>query len=93
MCAGAVVHTRLARVVFGAGDPKGGAAGGALNLLQFSHLEHRCEITSGVRLEGMPRAVAKVFLPSNGRQESRRRQGRRRELGWLGLDFPMERGL
>lgn len=51
MCAGAVVHTRLARVVFGASDPKGGAAGGALNLLQFPTLNHRCEITSGVRLE------------------------------------------
>ena len=51
MCAGAAVHTRLARVVFGAGDPKGGAAGGALNLLQFSTLNHRCEITAGVRLQ------------------------------------------
>src|SRR5882724_13570335 len=51
MCAGAVVHTRLARVVFGAPDPKSGAAGGALNLLQFPTLNHRCEITSGVRLE------------------------------------------
>lgn len=51
MCAGAVVHTRLARVVFGLGDPKGGAAGGALNLLQFPGLNHQCEITSGVRLE------------------------------------------
>ena len=51
MCAGAVVHTRLARVVFGASDPKGGAAGGALNLLQFPGLNHRCEITSGLRLE------------------------------------------
>ena len=51
MCAGAVVHTRLARVVFGAGDPKGGAAGGALNLLQFPTLNHRCEITSGVRVD------------------------------------------
>jgi tRNA(adenine34) deaminase len=49
MCAGAIVHTRLARVVFGAGDPKGGAAGGALNLLQFPTLNHRCEITAGVR--------------------------------------------
>jgi len=51
MCAGAVVHTRLARVVFGAGDPKGGAAGGALNLLQFPGLNHRCAITPGVRQE------------------------------------------
>ncbi|HEX9046624.1 MAG TPA: tRNA adenosine(34) deaminase TadA [Verrucomicrobiae bacterium] len=51
MCAGAIVHTRLARVVFGANDPKGGAAGGALNLLQFPSLNHRCEITGGLRLE------------------------------------------
>ena len=49
MCAGAIVHTRLARVVFGASDPKGGAAGGAMNLLQFPTLNHRCEITGGVR--------------------------------------------
>jgi tRNA(adenine34) deaminase len=49
MCAGAIVHTRVARVVFGAGDPKGGAAGGVMNLLQFPTLNHRCEITGGVR--------------------------------------------
>lgn len=49
MCAGAIVHTRLARVVFGAPDPKGGAAGSALNLLQFPTLNHKCDITSGVR--------------------------------------------
>ncbi len=49
MCAGAIVHVRLARVVFGAPDPKAGAAGSALNLLQFPGLNHRCEITAGVR--------------------------------------------
>jgi tRNA(adenine34) deaminase len=49
MCAGAIVHVRLARVVFGAPDPKGGAAGSALNLLQFPGLNHRCDITRGVR--------------------------------------------
>src|SRR5512138_578195 len=49
MCAGAVVHVRLARVVFGASDPKAGAAGSALNLLQFPGLNHQCQITLGVR--------------------------------------------
>src|SRR5580700_6888788 len=49
MCAGAIVHTRLARVVFGVGDPKGGAAGGAMDLLQHPSFNHRCEITTGVR--------------------------------------------
>jgi tRNA(adenine34) deaminase len=49
MCAGAIVHTRLARVVFGASDPKAGAAGSAMNLLQFPTLNHHCEITGGIR--------------------------------------------
>src|SRR5512140_2796720 len=51
MCAGAIVHVRLQRVVFGAPDPKGGAAGSLLNLLQMPTLNHRCAITSGVRDE------------------------------------------
>jgi len=48
MCAGAVVHTRLARVVYGVSDAKAGAAGSAMNLLQFPTLNHCCEITGGV---------------------------------------------
>ena len=51
MCAGALIHVRLARVVFGASDLKAGAAGSALNLLQFPTLNHRCAITSGVRAD------------------------------------------
>ncbi len=61
MCAGAVVHTRLQRVVFGAGDAKGGAAGGAMNLLQFPTLNHQCAITSGVR-EQECRALIQTFF-------------------------------
>jgi tRNA(adenine34) deaminase len=49
MCAGAIVHVRFGRVVFGASDPKGGAAGSALNLLQFPGLNHKCDTTRGVR--------------------------------------------
>ena len=48
MCAGAIVHARLRRVIFGCGDAKGGAAGGLLNLLQMPGLNHRSEITPGV---------------------------------------------
>ena len=61
MCAGAIVHTRIARVVFGVGDPKGGAAGGALNLLQFPTLNHRAEITAWLR-ENECRALLKSFF-------------------------------
>ena len=61
MCAGAIVHTRLERVVFGASDAKGGAAGGAMNLLQFPTLNHQCAITSGVR-EQECRALIQTFF-------------------------------
>ena len=61
MCAGAVVHVRFARVVFGASDPKAGAAGSAMNLLQFPSLNHRCEITRGVH-ETECRALLQNFF-------------------------------
>ena len=61
MCAGAIVHARLARVVFGAADPKAGAAGSALNLLQFPALNHQCATTGGVR-ERECRALLRNFF-------------------------------
>src|SRR5208282_2102573 len=61
MCAGAIVHVRLARVVYGAADAKGGAAGSALNLLQFPTLNHRTEITGGVR-EAECRTLLREFF-------------------------------
>src|SRR5256885_8331425 len=48
MCAGAVVHTRIRRVIFGCADPSGGAAGSVMNLLQMPTLNHRCDISSSV---------------------------------------------
>ena len=61
MCAGAMVHVRVARVVFGASDAKAGAAGSAVNLLQFPTLNHRCAITAGVR-EPECRALLQSFF-------------------------------
>ncbi len=52
MCAGAIVHCRPERVVFGCADLKAGAAGGWINLLDANPpLNHRCDITSGVMEE------------------------------------------
>src|ERR1041385_850432 len=48
MCAGALVHTRIRRVIFGCTDPAAGAAGSVMNLLQMPGLNHRCEIASGI---------------------------------------------
>src|SRR4030095_8272665 len=61
MCAGAVVHVRLASVVYGASDPKAGAAGSALNLLQFPNLNHQCQVTGGVR-ESECRTLLQLFF-------------------------------
>jgi tRNA(adenine34) deaminase len=51
MCAGALVHVRMRRVIFGCPDPRAGAAGGTINLLQMPGLNHRCEITGGILAE------------------------------------------
>jgi len=61
MCAGAIVHVRMRRVTFGCADPKGGAAGSTMNLLQTRALNHRCEITSGV-LQNECAAILQSFF-------------------------------
>lgn len=48
MCAGALVHTRIRRVIFGCVDERGGAAGSIVNLLDMPGLNHHCHITAGV---------------------------------------------
>jgi tRNA(adenine34) deaminase len=61
MCAGALIHVRMRRVVFGCADERGGAAGGLLNLLQMSQLNHRCDILSGILAEECA-AILKSFF-------------------------------
>jgi tRNA(adenine34) deaminase len=48
MCAGAMIHARLDRLVYGASDPKAGASGSLLQVLNHPGLNHRMEITPGV---------------------------------------------
>jgi tRNA(adenine34) deaminase len=71
MCAGAMIHARLQRVVFGAADSKAGAAGGALNLLQWPTLNHRCEITPGVREEECRELLRRFFAARRGTGEAK----------------------
>jgi tRNA(adenine34) deaminase len=49
MCAGAIIHARIARLVFGTPDPKAGSAGSIYNVLTDPRLNHRVEVVSGVR--------------------------------------------
>ncbi|MEH7502894.1 tRNA adenosine(34) deaminase TadA [Neobacillus drentensis] len=48
MCAGAIILSRVKRVVYGAADPKGGCAGTLMNLLEDDRFNHQSEVTSGV---------------------------------------------
>ena len=48
MCAGALVHVRMRRVIYGCADDRSGGAGGIINLLQMPTFNHQCDITRGV---------------------------------------------
>jgi tRNA(adenine34) deaminase len=48
MCAGAIQHARIAKLVYGASDPKTGACGSVINLMAESKLNHHCEVVGGV---------------------------------------------
>jgi tRNA(adenine34) deaminase len=61
MCAGAIVLSRVKRVVFGASDPKGGCAGTLMNLLQEKRFNHQVEIVSGVLQEECSQILSEFF--------------------------------
>ncbi|MBA2879664.1 tRNA(adenine34) deaminase [Anoxybacillus kamchatkensis] len=61
MCAGAIVLSRIKRVVFGASDPKGGCAGTLMNLLQEPRFNHQVEVVSGVLAEQCGEMLSEFF--------------------------------
>lgn len=61
MCAGAMMHARLARVVFGAPDPKTGACGSVINLFEQEKLNHHTEVTGGVMAEECATLLKEFF--------------------------------
>ncbi len=61
MCAGAIVHARIARVVYGAADPKAGAAGSVFSLLGSDRLNHRAETVGGVLAEECSEVLRQFF--------------------------------
>src|SRR5436853_650149 len=61
MCAGAIVHTRVRRVIFGCADVRAGAAGTVVNLLQHKSLNHQTQITSGVLQDECARILQDFF--------------------------------
>ena len=63
MCAGAIVLARVPRVVFGATDPKAGAAGSVLNVLNVPQLNHRPQVVSGLLEEDCAEILRGFFAP------------------------------
>ena len=61
MCAGAIVQARIVRVVYGAADPKAGAAGSVFNLLESASLNHRAQVTGGVLAEDCRQGLKAFF--------------------------------
>jgi len=73
MCAGAIVHCRPDRVVFGCPDSKGGAAGGWINLLDSNPpLNHKCVVTSGVMQDECLGLVQSFFREAREKKKAER---------------------
>jgi tRNA(Arg) A34 adenosine deaminase TadA len=61
MCAAAIVHARVRRLVFGAFDPRAGAAGSITNVFALPQLNHRVEVFGGVLMEDCTRLLQEFF--------------------------------
>lgn len=66
MCAGAMVHARVARLVYGCADPRAGAAGSVFNIACSEALNHRVEVVSGVRAEESSALLRAFFRARRG---------------------------
>jgi tRNA(adenine34) deaminase len=69
MCAGAIMHARIARVVFGARDPKTGAAGSVVDLFAEGRLNHHATLAGGVLGEACGALLSSFFAARRGRTE------------------------
>jgi len=61
MCAGAILHARIARLVFAARDPKAGACGSVLSVINHPALNHRVEVTEGILAEECSTMLSSFF--------------------------------
>ncbi|MGE6379851.1 tRNA adenosine(34) deaminase TadA [Peribacillus muralis] len=74
MCAGAILQSRVKRVVFGAHDPKAGCAGTFMDLLQDDRFNHQCEVTSGVLSEECGGILTAFFKELRNRKKALKKE-------------------
>lgn len=70
MCAGAMMHARLARVVFGASDPKTGTCGSIVNLFEQEKLNHHTELVGGVMADECGKLLKEFFADRRQAQKN-----------------------
>ena len=70
MCAGAIIQARLARVIFGARDPKYGAVGSLYNILTDERLNHQVEITEGILRKECGKILSRFFQQKRVKADS-----------------------
>ncbi|WP_455661206.1 tRNA adenosine(34) deaminase TadA [Pradoshia sp.] len=73
MCAGALIMSRVDRVVYGARDPKGGCAGTFMNLLEDERFNHQCEVVSGICEEACGAMLTSFFKDLRERKKRAKR--------------------
>ncbi|WP_338471246.1 tRNA adenosine(34) deaminase TadA [Niallia sp. XMNu-256] len=73
MCSGAILLSRIDRVVYGAHDPKGGCAGTFMNLLEDERFNHQSEVVSGILAEECGRLLTEFFRNVRERKKEEKR--------------------
>lgn len=79
MCAGAIVQSRMKKVVIGAMNPKAGCAGSVINILQMKQFNHQVDITRGVMEEECSQMLKQFFAELRVRNKEEKRQKREAE--------------
>jgi tRNA(Arg) A34 adenosine deaminase TadA len=67
MCAGAILHARIARLVYAAPDPKAGACGSVLSVMNHPQLNHKVEVASGLLADECGRMLTNFFIKRRGK--------------------------
>ncbi|MGN1400892.1 MAG: tRNA adenosine(34) deaminase TadA [Bacillus sp. (in: firmicutes)] len=79
MCSGAIILSRVKRVVYGAADPKGGCAGTLMNLLTDERFNHQCEVEAGILEEECGSILSDFFRDLRRKKKEEKQQMRKNE--------------